>query len=389
MSGIWRSSALALAFLLCACSTGAPGAPGAAPVAAKPTCDDDPWSAGSDEPLPADRVGDWRHVRTFTDGRPADMTVLRDGTVWVVGAGDVALKPYVDEERGCLAVNDTESRGRVWRLDAGTWRLVTPPRTCADSLTGVDAAADGSIWVFGARQTEDGADQPCAARWDGTSWAERTLPMEPDAELAAGSAELWTIDRERPTQLVGGKIFRHEPVAEAGLLARGRDGAVWVAGTRGAGRVQVARRDRGAWRRLPDLILPRLREYTKPWLELDGTVVTAPDDVWVVAHLSWYAEDESEPGRQILARWNGSAWSSRMGEEIVPIGSGEIVSDGDGGVWLADLDHGGLEHVTGGRREPVTLPAPTRDGGTDLRLSQRPGSREVWALDDQNLWSTR
>ncbi|MEV3987028.1 hypothetical protein [Nonomuraea sp. NPDC049758] len=402
MSGSRRSVALIVSLLLCACSDASAGAPSTSPTsttmakpAPLPPCDDLP-PMEPDDPLPTNRVDDWRHIRTITDGRPDDVAVLRDGTVWVVGLGDVLVKPYVDKDRGCLATNDTETRGRVWRHDGGTWQLVAPPRTCSDVLSEVEAAEDGSLWVFGLREVKEGEDEPCAARWNGRGWAERTLPSEPDFALAVSDTELWTIHHRyvkdellgQITQLVKGKALTHKPVPNADVLAGGPGGAVWVAGARGNYRVQVAQWDRRRWQRLPDLALPPLREYTEPWLELDSMVATAPDDVWVVAHMTWNAEDESEPNRQILAHWNGSAWSSRVGKEILPWGGGEIVSDGNDGFWLADPDEGGLAHMTGWHREPVTLPTTDGHRDTNVKLSQRPGSREVWALDEENLWST-
>ncbi|MGW4407548.1 hypothetical protein ACWEJ6_26235 [Nonomuraea sp. NPDC004702] len=398
MPGSLRAAVLAVvSILLCGCSATPAAAPPSPTVPAKPTstpiCDGRLPPTGPEKTAYTDHIDDWQLAKAVKDGFPNDLAVKRDGTVWVVGTAEVPVKPYLDKEQGCLVTTDTERRGKVWRYDAGTWHVVAPPQRCSDHLSKVDVTEDGSLWVYGTRLEKDD-HVSCVARWNGSGWEARTVRTEDPAEeaeaLTVSGTDPWFIDsRGRTVRLTKGKLSAHTPVAEADVLARGQGGALWAAGVQGAHRIQLARWDRGRWQRVPDLALPHAKGEPRAWLACDGMVATGPDDVWVAAYWTWNASDESEPGRQVLAHWNGSAWSWHTGKVALPDREADLAPDGQGGVWLTSLDDTTLEHVTGRRHEPIKLPDTEEDVGLGMRLSQRPGTHEVWVLSQGNLWVTR
>jgi hypothetical protein len=282
--------------------------------------------------------------RVLVDGPGPELTgvaVLRDGSVWAVGADDVA-SGFVFWRRGALRKTaspiyalavDGASASDVWAVgasgptsravalaehwDGRHWHVTSLDGRPGEYLRAVAAVSPRDVWAVGA----DDRGGPMIERWnghewtrfaagpvhgllhgmqalsDGTAWAVGTQGMQtlgPQSERPL--VERWTGSRWNlvPTpgvEWVNVNLLGVDVISTSNVFAAG-------SADLGGGRVPVVLHwDGRGWTALPTAGLPT------DDVSLTAVVASAANDVWVTG------SSGGNPERPLLAHWNGRRWN--------------------------------------------------------------------------------
>ncbi len=190
-------------------------------------------------------------------------------------------------------------------------QIPTPnPGTSSNALVDIAAAADGTAWAVGSRSGP--TTEPLILRFDGTNWAEFTVPPEV-AGIAFGAAgstpegDVWLSGTrafsvyEREVFFLrarGGVIDRVDMILSAGApvaLTANSANDVWA--LTGAG--DVVHFDGSEWTESP---VPQVFDTLNYPESIHAAGI---DDVWIVG----YGGDQRGDYEGYVQHWNGSAWS--------------------------------------------------------------------------------
>jgi hypothetical protein len=266
-------------------------------------------------------------------------------------------------------------------------------------LYGVEAITGTAAWAVGARF--DPAVQvtvPYALRWDGSSWAQESVPSPSTSQgtqllAVAGSApnDVWAVGTKTlPNNLTrtyaahwDGSTWTTVPTPNAGSPKTGvlsgvvalAAGDAWAVGsTSGQGgpeRTLVLHWDGSSWS-----VVPSPNKGPWPNAVADVTAVSA-SDVWAVG--SWFTKAFVD--RSLTIRWDGTAWhriaSPSPGTREVRLSGVSAVSATD--VWAVGAR--GLRTLAerwDGSAWSV-VPTPTPGGNAGLSDVLALGAGEVWA----------
>ncbi|HEU5470183.1 MAG TPA: hypothetical protein VFV67_05980 [Actinophytocola sp.] len=307
--------------------------------------------------------------------RPSAIAAISDSDVWTVGY---------------RRVNDSSTKAAHW--DGQRWQQFDLP-----PLTGVSGVASDDVWAVGTVGTAQDP-KPIAMHWDGRAWQSASVPRDRMGgrlwKVAAVAADdAWAIGgvdpadpqaahpyivrwdgnewRTAPTPAVPGakNMILHD------IYARTADD-VWVVGVSDAapGSSPLALHwDGRQWSVLP---------VTTEVGELRDVVALAPDDVWAITADKFF-------------HWDGNRWQDFLPPEPDYSNLYTLAPDGTGGVLAAgrwgcirrcdddDRSEPGKALVTrwtGSAWTRIDGP-PTGPGGGSLHdLSTTPDTGTVWAM---------
>ncbi|GII93464.1 hypothetical protein [Sinosporangium siamense] len=233
-------------------------------------------------------------------------------------------------------------------VDVRHWNGITWTRRAinVEGAHATDAAIAGDeTWVSGLRLGAAGMTD-VLWRWDGAKW--RTVePPRPVSTLAAVSEkDVWALSSPGERNL-------------------GYDGERLPAAMHWDGR---------RWSVVP---LPVLAPDEGTHAELNDLAVLDRDRVYAVGTVTSYDEAGRVNRQGLVLRWDGRVWT-RLPHRTTGVAYIQAVSDGRGGLWLAEEGSVGLTHLSAaGRWLRVTLPLPK--GGEVRALANVPGTTKMWA----------
>jgi hypothetical protein len=276
------------------------------------------WDVAGSSPRSAWAVGYWtddggRHKTAFAfhwDGASwtqaplpsTGYTVTELASVWVFG-------PSLAIAVGETHTNYPSSGDRfmAFRYNGTSWRPVKAISGARGGWTGVDGTSASDIWTVGSLY----GSGPVTAHFDGTGWTMSSAPGPRGGALAGvgdvGSGDVWGVSVSGTGQPVAdhydGTSWSRSttPTFDVSAGLDGVDGLagtdVWAVGSSGAVpfRPLILRWSSGEWSIDDTIALPD--SY------LRGVAVRNEADVWAVGR-------DVQGSRGVVARWNGSAWSS-------------------------------------------------------------------------------
>lgn len=321
-------------------------------------------------------TGPWQPVHVLPVTEPVttldDVAIRSDGSAWAVGA-------------------DVNNEAWVGRFTVRGWKRVP-----LDGVEGAGRAVvvdrQDHLWVFtGAPDHAPDTSRSSAAEWDGRSWRITDLggglgisqarAIGPEVWFLAreaGRADAPVVERRPP----GGRwTDTHVPIRAEAIDGR-TPSDVWAVGRDTAtGRPAVARWNGRAWTRAA---LPRLELPQGTTALFRDVLVRGTGDVWAVGGVfADTGEEQDQPARWLIARWNGREWSvDVIGDTDFDVtGLTEIADDGQHGAWIAAHSGGLLLHAD--RKGRVTQRRRLDDGcqgGELTALASRPGTPALWAV---------
>jgi hypothetical protein len=261
----------------------------------------------------------------------SDITALSPSDVWLAGQGDA---------NNCCAMA-VHYDGNFWDPQA--------PNYYSNGYNGFNSVADfgpnevwavGDDWEYGCSGCPP-VDFDFMEHWDGTHWTHIPFFYGNYVGLVAirgvSANDMWVL--ERPTYDQAGSY----------VLAFHRIGYRWV-----------VRQIKGPER----------------FTSLTALGIVSPNDVWAVGGQS---SSERDPGRPLIAHWNGHVWSVMQG----PVGvNGESLSSvaaiSTNDVWAVGggLNGALVEHWDGIAWSRV----PSRFASGFSGAAAIPGTNEVWAV---------
>jgi hypothetical protein len=199
------------------------------------------------------------------------------------------------------------------------------------SITGIDAVTTNNVYAIGAGWTS--ATGPYAARWNGLRWS--SLPTIPSAigysALDADASGTWiaaTTSGDAVLARWNGSAWSTQPT-NAKRITRIRERTpndVWTIGLTADGGTLTSHWNGTTWQEVPGP-------------ELVNVLPVAENDVWGINRA------------YEIVHWDGSQWSPAATPDKAEF-PGDLVLDGDGGVWAArNNTHGrnaDLLHYSGG-----------------------------------------
>jgi hypothetical protein len=237
------------------------------------------------------------------------------------------------------------------------WTDVEPPETgqfgSEPSLTGIDAAPNGDVWIGGHVRTGYPTDQmPLVMRWRNGTWdSVETVTLRPQTEypFAARGGQLDEVDALAP-----------DDIWAVGLAAGMGDASATVLPL-------VVHWDGSAW---TEAELPPIANR---WHHLLGVAAIAADDVWAVG------EYRNIGGlyHGVTYHWDGAAWS-HVWSPIEAMASGtlsDVVALGPDDVWAAGVGDSGPAMMHWDGSEWSLVPTPANMAGTLAVLAPD----DIWA----------
>ncbi|RPJ41657.1 MAG: hypothetical protein EHM19_11450, partial [Candidatus Latescibacterota bacterium] len=278
--------------------------------------------------------GDWLLVSTPNVGnsvtRLTAVTALSSEDAWAVGY-------WRSEPAGAGTL--------ILRWDGTGWTSVDAPETgelgTEPSLTGIDAAPNGDVWIVGGVRTGYPTDElPLAMRWRDGSWGSvETVTLRPQTEypFAARGGSLDEVDALAPSDIwaVGLSAGMGDGSATVLPLAVHWDGSEWT-----------------------ETDVPPIANR---WHHLLGVAAIAPDDVWAVGEY----RNIAQLYHGVTYHWDGTTWS-HVWSPVEGMSSGtlsDVTALGPDDVWAAGVGESGPVMMHWDGTEWSLVPAPLNMAG--------------------------
>ena len=250
------------------------------------------------------------------------------------GGSYTAVAATAPDEIWMFGDDNAQNPGSPWlhRWDGQEWQEEVVP----DGLNAApiaDAGRDGQVWAV-ASSFEDGAS---AVHYDGESWRSSPIDteLEPTALAAVGEGRAWLLSDsagEPGAAYFDGQEWTPQPAPTVTRgLGAAEAGEVFAVGGRSTELV-VERWDGFGWtpEEIPEVDIPG----GEPGAAFNDVLVRSADDVLAVGHISWKDGDEKNHQRPVLARYDGTEWTVRVGDDEGSYSA--IADDGEGGFYLAE-----------------------------------------------------
>jgi hypothetical protein len=288
-------------------------------------------------------------ARTWRIAYQADVDASSFQSVLAISASDV------------WAVGESNDYGNynvpvIRRWNGRSWTEVRlPARFSHSGPTAIAASGARDVWVFGEYATDNGTRAHVyAIRWNGRSWSDRGLwPTYNTIQSAAvlGPGNVWVFG-PFGTRHYNGRTWKtyHLPyyITEATAVS---SGDIWAVGAMDpTGTPVLAQWSAGKWTTVP---LPTIR--SAPPGPVLNSVAVADGAVWVAG----YTSASSGAFRTLVLRRTDGTWQRVSPPNSALDGTGDLVPDGTGGVWVSStftLDNETVAHFTGGRWHVSHLP---------------------------------
>ncbi|AGL16816.1 hypothetical protein L083_3306 [Actinoplanes sp. N902-109] len=314
---------------------------------------------------------------------------------------------------------------------ATNWRMLpVPPLKPANALLDISATGPGDVWAAGYQDDSYGRISPhpyALLHWNGTSWAEQTLPGERislAAVSAAAPADVWTVGQDKDlaayvahwdgtawrdyrlpgssgtravltdvdsrggrTLLAGGNGhallvepdaggFTPVPVPGADAWAgdlygvtTAPDGSAfavgsWFVDNAGYPEPLVVQNTGGSWR---VAALPRI-----PAARLLDVWARSATDAWAVGSATY--DSNPEP---VLLHWDGRTWQ-RVSTGLSTGTLSAVAGDASGTVWVSAYDYPASKFLRYQRGKWTTVTGPAAPYLS--ALTAVPGTSSFWAV---------
>lgn len=242
----------------------------------------------------------WSIVASPAHGALASVAAVSPSDVWAVGGLSTAS-----------IFDSLPEKTQIVRWNGTQWNSVASvnPGVKSNGLSSVVAVAANDVWAVGSFSGADGVERPLIERWDGIAWRVIASPTPP----GPGRSVLSAITR----------------IPGANQL--------WAFGTTSMttdpnvtdDRILVERWDGSAWNLVSAPTLPQGAQGCM----VQGAVAVSATDAWMVGR---YGAASDQPGRPLIARWNGTNWQVVSGASV------------DGSLWSIAVNGTGDLRAVGG-----------------------------------------
>ena len=229
-------------------------------------------------------------------------------------------------------------QGSYLRLDGSRWSLGQLPGASEKSgalvlITAVKVFSGTDVWAFGLRSTISGTQSPYAARYNGSKWAQVTVPALPSggggisAVAAVSANDIWAVESSTSSSTL--------PPASDPAIA----GAVAASP---AARLAAARLRHAASATAAPVVLqwtpgagwqqPAQQPSFAATDQLTSGIAEPNGDVW----FGGSADNTANGTSPLTAEWNGSSWavSDLPGKaSSADLELTAMAPDGTGGIW--------------------------------------------------------
>jgi hypothetical protein len=291
------------------------------------------------------------------------------------------------------------------------WQRLRTPRRASFGLTTqfslpIAASSARNVWIFPGQLTNIGSSYfsyNYALHWDGRRWQRSSLPAKPDIQFAAAfdARTAWAFGyrNARLGATVGyaarfnGRSWRETtmPGTVLGFAAVAQHDMWAIGPTNRTAAHRLARQSFVAmhWngRQWRTLLMPRPRS-AGAGSSVDRTYVAAsgPRNLW------WsYVVDAANDTRRIgMLRWNGNGWARIAVPNAINFIDG-MSQDGDGGVWLiadAEVNYNFVQywyHYNDGRWTRQLVLTPRKYNDTMFGISWIPHTTALWSVGEADL----
>jgi hypothetical protein len=298
----------------------------------------------------------------------------------------------------------------------GTWQRTPTPNVgnSVTRLTSVTALSPADAWAVGLWRNEPAGAGPLALRWDGAAWAQQALPDT--AQLgtapqtvgveAAANGDVWVVGyvttpyptnnmplvlrwRNGAWDSVGTVTMRPQTVypfaARGGFLNRAAaitPDDIWAVGVAvgyGDGAATsvplAAHWDGSSW---TDVEVPRVANRHH---ELSAVAAISSNDVWAVGDY----RNVAGPFRAVTYHWDGAAWSYIPNpiEDAPQSGIDDVAASGPNDVWaIGGAPDTGVMLIHWDGAAWTSMPPPPNSGGSLAAV----GPNDLWVSGWNGFW---
>ena len=306
------------------------------------------------------------------------------------------IRPLLATVLAATSIGALTLAGPAGAATPSIWTVQTTANPHADQLTNstfasVSASGPGEAWAVGTFSDQKALDHPLVEHWNGTAWAEVTVPqpkgrqavlsavddLSPDNAWAVGQSgnlngrtliEHWNgttwsiVPSPNPATGVAGDSDELSSVAGSG------PDDVWAAGSdlnQNTDTISLLFEhwNGTSWTATASPTPLRSAQFAS------AITAVSPSDVWAVG------EDWTRNQKTLSAHWNGTAWSIVATPNLANAGSQNLLtgvsSNGPGDVWASgfahNVDHRNLDvpyvlHWTGTAWAMTKVPTVGSDG---------------------------
>lgn len=284
-----------------------------------------------------------------------------DGTMWAAGG---------QQARGVY-------KPILQRLTGSTWSNVALPAAAAPYRFNAAAATSASnLWL--AAQLNASGDSHAVLHWNGKAWRTFKAPLsfQPQDIATTGPSNTWAVSASAAKHW-NGKSWASTPIGiKPRAITAVSPTSAWAVGWAGEGLPATAHWNGTKWTTIP---FPKVAGTVRGEIASALTDVYAASgkNVWAVGTARVSDGAGKTASRAILARWNGTKWTTALGASGTYMTL--VASDGAGGIWV--YGSGAMRHRTAAgvwSGKKLTQPAGTTVNPSELAL--RPGTTTMWAV---------